>query len=1608
MVQHFHSQRYQNDRLSQSIARRIKRRLRRFNARPIVAGLLLVSLLLSTQPWVVWASGADTVKETTRSITSSLDTSGLTEGVTKWFKNLKSSKPTARPVAQRSARRLHVKGNKLKMSVGTRQQVTAIAVDGNEDAIDGIKFDWSSTNPAVAEVDETGIVKANSVGHADIVANGGGLQEFFRVQVLQQVEEEKAPDPYYLIPSAGQGANLGRDSGTGYKYRTAAYRKGVINAAATAAPYQMSILDPSPNVQTSPSTNVGTPPFAPISGGGGSSVDPASSSYNRVFPMVSLSGRGEAGINLSLVYNSQLWTYDASNSTAPYQYNVNRDWPGPGFHLDFGKVNYQAGTGGNPDQYMYVGSDGTRHPMQNTTTNEWETTDGTFIHIVRTGSGSPVVYTYTAYFPNGMVITYSQGGPDGYYYATRIQDRNGNYVTVTYTSSTTAQIDHVTDTLGRSIQFFYTSPDSNGNTWLSYITAPDQGGTRRTVANFYYDSSATVLSGSFSNGAAKVNGIDVPTCSSSCGITYLHRIYYPATGTGYVLTTSGAYGQITSIKFRQGMTTASEGTDSNNVAYTTFNYPTSGPLSATPKFDTRAEWWVGADSTVSVPVSYTYSSSNDGTYNIYTTTDPTGRKQVMKTPLSGTFNGITEIDEVQNSSGTALSRVTYSYNIDSSSDSPQVSTVTSTDVPASLSRQVSYHYPSSGATYNNPTEIDEYGFSSELLRKTVLTYVTDTNYTSVTTGKPRLLNLLASSTLYQGTSSTALARTEYSYDTYTGGGIDPQDRTEGGTNVTQHDRTDFSNSFYYRGNRTRVTEYPNYASSSSIYMQHQTKYDILGNIVSEDLSCCQQKTFTYDVAQKFAWPITVTSGTSPTISDSYTYEFATGNILSHTNPNTTTTRTTTYSYNAGDLRLNSTALPTGAHTDIAYDDVNLKVTQTTYQASGTSSSDKKAQVETDYDGLGNVLTAKKWSGSTNFDEVDNIYDSVGRLVKQTNPFPTGSAPSPHLYTQIAYDERDRTTTITLPDSQTVQYAYDGRFSKVTDQVGRKKISAVDALGRLAQVIEVASNTADYPTYASITTTSGWGSVYGYNTTYSYDALDNLTTINQGSQTRSFVYDGMSRLLYESLPEQVSNISYNSQNYSKKYEYDSLSSQHINGNLRRVTDSRGDVKTLFYDGLNRPIACKYSGTNTATDFYYYWDGSTSVTVGTDDFNSTSFTKTTSRPTGFTSSNSTGQLSAVVDDGSHKGDYFEYGSDGQVLKHLERVYDGTTSTDFLTQTAYNNLLLPTSLTYPSTRQIDYTYDSAMRPFAITDHNNSSLHYVNNVAYNSADQPTAFDLGDTTNETFSYNNRLQLSGQTTKKSGTTLLDFSYSYAGSAGNHGAGTTAGNSGQLIQMQDNFDSSKSVSYTYDLLGRLKTAQAGTSGWSVSETYDRYGNRWLQDRIGNSPTGGTSGSTTITVSGSEQSTFNTYADYCLLYDDSGGCLEWHYTTDTIYDAGTVSVKVGSYTASSTYGSSSTPSSIASSLASTFNGDSSSPVTASASSANLTLTAKATGLSGNYSISTSAATYDPGDFGGPSFGASGSNMSGGSPGIPGSGGTGPQSSLTFDSNNHINSVMIMLGI
>ncbi|HEY6251340.1 MAG TPA: RHS repeat-associated core domain-containing protein [Candidatus Angelobacter sp.] len=123
---------------------------------------------------------------------------------------------------------------------------------------------------------------------------------------------------------------------------------------------------------------------------------------------------------------------------------------------------------------------------------------------------------------------------------------------------------------------------------------------------------------------------------------------------------------------------------------------------------------------------------------------------------------------------------------------------------------------------------------------------------------------------------------------------------------------------------------------------------------------------------------------------------------------------------------------------------------------------------------------------------------------------------------------------------------------------------------------------------------------------------------------------------------------------------------------------------------------------------------------------------------------------------------------------------------------------------------------------------------------------------------------------------------------------------------------------------------------------------------------TSGSGTVTISGSEQSACNYIRNVCHL----------------VYDTGTVTITVNSYPKTVNYGGSSeTAATVAWKLSCAFHNDSSSPVDAycpssAGSSTSVTLTARATGASTNYSFTTSSATNDTQCiyFCGPSFSAS----------------------------------------
>lgn len=87
---------------------------------------------------------------------------------------------------------------------------------------------------------------------------------------------------------------------------------------------------------------------------------------------------------------------------------------------------------------------------------------------------------------------------------------------------------------------------------------------------------------------------------------------------------------------------------------------------------------------------------------------------------------------------------------------------------------------------------------------------------------------------------------------------------------------------------------------------------------------------------------------------------------------------------------------------------------------------------------------------------------------------------------------------------------------VTDQAGKQRISKTNALGQLTDVWEIVP--ASDSSTESVTFPGQSGITYGYKTSYVYDPLNNLATVNQGAQTRSFTYSSLSRLLSAQNPE----------------------------------------------------------------------------------------------------------------------------------------------------------------------------------------------------------------------------------------------------------------------------------------------------------------------------------------------------------------------------------------------------------------------------------------------------------------------------------------------------------
>jgi RHS repeat-associated protein len=1141
--------------------------------------------------------------------------------------------------------------------------------------------------------------------------------------------------------------------------------------------------------------------------------------FQAATPVLSLPGRG-IDINLGLVYNSRVW----NKADSQISYDIDRDWPAPGWSLGFGKI---VGLGVDKGS-MIIEPDGTRHsytgtvdydPNWNYTDFTGHTVDGSFIDYTHhTGLGGAMVSARATY-PNGTVFEYGAQGV-GAMYPTRITDPNGNYITITYVNNQGPRIQTVTDTLNRLINFHY---DDGG--LLTAVSAPGLGGETRTLLRLHY--TTLTLSPSFS-GLTPVVRNWTPQV--------IDAIYYPATGTGYWFGDAdsySSYGMLTKVIEQRGMGfnastlneqgSVSPGALTRQQVYD-FQYDN---LTDAPTYSSMTEQWtrdgVSTDQAVT-----SYEVHENSTPRTVTVTLPNGLKNIQYSyNAPGQFNdGLIYLDETRDANNTLLQSSTSAWQ-QGAYDSPRPTRIEATDELGQMTA-TEFGY---GPVYNQVTETRNYDYGGQaLLKVTRAQYENSLSYTS-----RHIFNLVKAVEVYAGDSTTRLSRTEYQFDgqplSDAPGVVMHDERSNPYAPTFEHPgrcyydynyynyydnyycEPDYTTSEYdsatdYRGNVTQVTTYANAGTEpASGAITESRRYDITGNLVQASTSCCQQTSVVYTSATQYAYPSSQTRGSSDPnspvhVTQSATYDFSTGLMLSSTDAGG---RVSQNVYAADTLRLQAAYSPTGASLSYAYDEAGLSVTETLHLAGGAiANQDTKL-----LDGRGQVRQYRSLGANGEWGIVELRYDAFGRTTQQSLPFRNGE--QIHWGT-TTYDAMGRVVSQQAPDGSTSQIVHNeasrpsaassapGQTTKVIDSWGREHWGRTDASDHLVEIVEPEPN-------GDGTVASG-----GFRTTYSYDTLGNLAQVTQGAQSRSFRYDSVGRMTHQKLAEASATLDDLGQYVASGGTWSDVFTYDDRSNLVSRVDARG-IKSLFNyndDPLNRLQSVSFSTAGFGDAAHPVVDAPT-VTYA------------------YMATGDLTRLSSVTTTGVGT-DSFTYDAEGRLGTKTQTLADRQ-SYPMVTDYIYDSLDRVTDIRYPA----EYGTGGAPRKVLHQDYELGSrlsglkvdgADYASQITYNAASQSTMLKVGasgaNQITENYVYNAQTGLlENQTVVRGSQRLLDLSYDYAGANGKR--------TGQLTKLTNNLDASGNHdrNYSYDALGRLVQARGGSSAtplWTQSYSYDRYGNR----------------------------------------------------------------------------------------------------------------------------------------------------------------------------------------
>jgi RHS repeat-associated protein len=1261
---------------------------------------------------------------------------------------------------------------------GERIPITALPLDAAGRPVEGVRVSFSSSDTTTLTLDPLNIATLLQPGVAWINAGAGAATARVPVLVLPgsralQSDAQWAADQALLNPDGSVNTGVGSviPSLLDKLMPTVHAQSGGGDSADFA--YD--------ELWSDPRNRVGTPPGRVAEQTNIGEVMPEGSNFRLAIPFDSLPGRG-LSVNVAGYYNSRgLWSRHGNAVT----FNAINTWPYPGFSISFGRI---VTYGSDPNtKFILVDSDGTRHYLGSGVsyqTNTYQTNDGT--HITYVGNATT---GGTIYYNNGISMVV--GLTNNRLLVSTVADTNGNSYGISYQGLGNPNcntglgfqwhqaINYIYDTEGRVISFSY---DSCNN--LVGISAPGLGGTSQnpvTVTLAQFDYTGLTPSTSFS-------GLTVENAPGYMPV--LSHIYFPTSQTGYKFQYS-AYGVIYSVSQRRQMSIDQNGvisSDGLENSHATFNYPlTASSLTDAPAFTQRTESPGSANPFVYSTLAPNTMGPNTLTFVVTPPDAATNASYPVQyltrsTDSTNSANGRLVQAEVKNYSGTSFRKAVTTYANDPGG-SPQVQSVITYD-DTGTPTQVNFACDQ----YGNMTNIREFGYQVSgvwnVRRRTHYSFVTDPNYVN-----KYMRSLASEKDTYDAlldnndANDVLIAKTTYQYDNYAvmgnmenwggnySGGSPPP-----GYNTVYNDQT-----LTVRGNLTGVSDYTDVVNQIS--ETYNNKIDIFGNMVQQQVPCCNLNTYTFTVNTYWSVPDQTIKGdpNGVHLTKLLTHDFNTSLTTQSTDPNNLST---SFAYdNSG--RPTQVTSPTGATVSVTYNDGTMSPSSSaSYSSSGSQNTVTSSY---SYDGWGRATQSINPSNG----QVNTTYDALGRVISKTNPFQAGGTPGPA--TTYQYDPLGRATVVTLPDGNTVQTSYSGATVTTTDQVNRKMQYQSDGLGRMVTVTEQDSS-------GNLT----------QSTSYTYDLLNNLTQVSQGGQTRAFKYDALSRKLYERIPEQSATINDGTGTmWSSKYTYTTFNA------ISTRQDARGAVTTWGYDSLNRLTSVSYD---------------ISQAPGVANANNVSYTYDTS-----TTSSTKGMLLSISMTGPlpSYNETFSY-------DNYNRVSSRTVSMDgqnYTLQYQDNQIGQGTQITYPSGRVVATNYDSSGRLSSIIEPVNLQTGaggtYLSNIGYNYAQQVTGDTLSGGINESFGYDSqRLQLTSQTaTALGGQTggLMNLHYSYQAAAGQMGANSSAGNAGQLMAINNNSTinaTTESAAYTYDLQSRLVTSSQTTNGASAQRrfAYDRWGNR----------------------------------------------------------------------------------------------------------------------------------------------------------------------------------------